>query len=74
VYSSPQCTKESATDQAIYPDTIIYTSAIWTIPGSVLHNDPEDDVMYSFLKLANNTGWVEMYHSVTGGQLLHLVS
>eukprot|EP00981_Chlorochromonas_danica_P001432 scaffold299_cov162-Ochromonas_danica.AAC.5 len=70
VYSSPQCTKETRTGQRIKPGTHIETCAMWTIPAAILHNDPDDDMMFSFVKLADESGWVEVYHSVTGGQLL----
>lgn len=70
VYSSPQCTQESATDVRLKPGTTIRACAVWNIPAAILNCDPEDDMMLSFVKLNDGTGWVPMFHHVTGGQLL----
>lgn len=70
VYDSPQCNKESLSEQRIKPGAKVETCASWNIPAAILYADPEDDLMLSFVKLADESGWVEVYHSVTGGQLL----
>lgn len=35
--------------------------------------DEDEEVMFSFLKLRDGRGWVEMFHPVTGGQLLRRI-
>ena len=81
IYSNPKCTKDSLTDYSLPPGSKFQTCAEWTISSNTLAEqlhgamtgDEEEEVLFCYLKLRDNRGWVEMYHDVTGGKLLKLI-
>lgn len=70
IYTSPTCSKDSATNMTIKPGDLVYGSCIWTVPACILNGDVEDDLVCMYVRLNDGRGWVERVHSVTGGELL----
>lgn len=87
VYNSPNCDEEHLTGLTLHPGSIIRAVAQWTTTsgaiaavapgesGEVTDAEEEDgNEVIVFVKLADGLGWVPMYHPITGGQILSLVS
>jgi hypothetical protein len=85
VYSNPRCHQDSVTDISFLPGSRLQVCAEWTISSDSLGDsstsnkssspecDDEESVVFCYLKLRDGRGWVEMYHSVTGGKLLRSI-
>jgi hypothetical protein len=78
IYNSPNCDEEHLTGLRLHPGAILRCVAVWTTTASAVSVDSsvtaEDDEELVFVKLADGKGWAPMYHPVTGGQILSLVS
>jgi hypothetical protein len=74
IYSNPRCLEESATDYSFPPGSKFQICAEWTISSEIVNGPTADEgdevILFSYLKLRDGRGWVEMYHNVTGGRLL----
>jgi hypothetical protein len=78
IYNSPNCDEEHLTGLRLHPGAILRCVAVWATTASAVSVDSsvsaEDDEELVFVKLADAKGWAPMYHPVTGGQILSLVS
>jgi hypothetical protein len=80
IYSNPKCTDESLTDYSYSPGSKFQVSAEWTVSSEPMNDggggegEEDDSIVFTYLKLRDGRGWVEMYHPVTGGRLLKEIS
>ena len=88
VYNSPNCDEEHLTGLTLHPGAIVRAVAQWTTtvgavaavaPGESgeatdVEEDEDKNEVIVFVKMADGLGWVPMYHPITGGQILSLVS
>lgn len=76
VFSHPDCSTPYLKNHISYPPgSLIQACAVWVVSSQIVcgvTEDDEDDDPFNlcFVKLLDGNGWVEMYHSVTGGRLL----
>jgi hypothetical protein len=85
IYVSPHCSPDSVTDAIIQPGEEFEGCAEWLIAqnlfttNSIHHQiDSYDEdykgVMLCFIKLANNRGWIESVHRVTGDSYVQRIA
>jgi hypothetical protein len=85
IYLNPRCHRDSLTDLSFLPGSRFQICAEWSISSdalgdytsstksSSLGDEGEEPIAFCFLKLRDGRGWVEMYHSITGGKLLSFI-
>jgi hypothetical protein len=87
VYNSPNCDEEHLTGLRLHPGAIVRAVAVWTTtmgavsatvapgdtPGEMTDGEDGSEELV-FIKMADSKGWVPMYHPITGGQILTLIS
>ena len=90
VYNSPNCDEEHLTGLRLHPGAIVRAVAQWTttvgavsatvtpgqeeVPAEQTDDEVDSAEELVFIKMADDKGWVPMFHPVTGGQILTLIS
>lgn len=86
VYNSPNCDEEHLTGLRLHPGAIVRACALWITTAAAVSSTitpgeegATDDGLdgseeLQFVKMADNKGWVPVYHPITGGEILTLIS
>lgn len=86
VYNSPNCDEEHLTGLRLHPGAIVRACALWITTAAAVSSTvtpgeegATDDGLdgseeLQFVKMADNKGWVPVFHPITGGEILTLIS